>query len=260
MPHFTALTSTDNINPTELNSRFKELLDAIKQMRNGELAQSSPTISSFINAAHNHQNAASGGKITLDAIDAEASTSGQVMGTDGNGGFAWSDSIGTVLGFTDTPSAYLANGYLRINSNAQAIQFSPLAIDSYTLDEGSNYSTTSTTFVNVDGTNLSFTIQTGGGVVWVMFACTVAASGEIANFDLNVDGTRLGGNAGIASRGLAASNPRPLFISRFLTDLEAGEHTISLQWSCSFGGTITLYAGPTTNFQVHPQMFCLELA
>lgn len=259
MAHFTALGSSDNINPESLNRLWEELSNAINQLEAGELTQTTPTINSFINAGHNHQDDAGGGQITVDAIDAESSTAGQVMATDGSGGYAWSNSVGSVLGFTDTPSKYVADGYLRIGQSGTAIEFGAVAVEDYVADEGSNYTTTSTSFVDVDATNLVFTLQTGGGDILVACVATLGGAGVIANFDLEVDGTRLGADAGIASRGLASGNVRPLVVMGLLTGLAAGEHVIKLQWSSTFGGTVTMYAGPTTNYRVHPQLFALEI-
>jgi hypothetical protein len=130
----------------------------------------------------------------------------------------------------------------------------------YTLNEVSDYTTTSTTFVDVDATNLSATLTTNGGDVFVFFAPLVAlGSSQIVFFDLDVDGTRLGGNDGIVATvptGVGVAVP----IIAMVTGLTAGSHTIKLQWKVS-AGTGKIYAGAgTANADVHPQFIVREVS
>lgn len=130
----------------------------------------------------------------------------------------------------------------------------------YTLNEVSDYTTTSTTFVDVDATNLSVTLTTNGGDVFVFFAPLVGlGSSQVVFFDLDVDGTGLGGDDGIVAAvpsGVGIAIP----VMAMITGLAAGSHTIKLQWKVS-GGTATLYAGAgTSNGDVHPQFIVREMS
>lgn len=130
----------------------------------------------------------------------------------------------------------------------------------YTLNESSDYTTTSTTFVDVDATNLSATLTTNGGDVFVFFAPLVAlGSSQVIFFDLDVDGTRLGGDDGIVATvpaGIGIAIP----IIAMVKGLAAGSHTIKLQWKVT-SGTGKLYAGAgTASGDVHPQFIVREVS
>ena len=70
--------------------------------------------------------------------------------------------------------------------------------DTYTLNEGANYTTTSVTFVDVDAVNLALTITTTGGAVLVHFDAYMFGSGGRAYLDFVVDGVRHAGDDGLA--------------------------------------------------------------
>lgn len=53
-----------------------------------------PTIASFANAGHNHEDAAGGGKLTSAAIDSETATNGYVLTANGSGGVSWAAAGG----------------------------------------------------------------------------------------------------------------------------------------------------------------------
>ena len=65
----------------------------------------------------------------------------------------------------------------------------------------SNYTTTSTSFVDVDATNLVITLETHGGPVLVSLtgAISMAGTGAIVYLDVEVDGTREGSTSGTGS-------------------------------------------------------------
>src|SRR5689334_15175635 len=69
----------------------------------------------------------------------------------------------------------------------------------YLVNQGSDYTTTSTSFVNVDGTNLSLTITTAGGNVLIGFSGVVSNTtvGTVTYLDVEIDGTRFAGDDGI---------------------------------------------------------------
>ena len=134
--------------------------------------------------------------------------------------------------------------------------------DLYDVDESSDYTTTSTSFVDVDGTNLALTIETEGGDVMVGFVGSVSHSNGTARiyFELDVDGSPAGGDDGIC---LVAQNTWRNQTASFvflIQGLSEGSHTIKLQWKTNVG-TATLYAGAgTTNFDMHPQLWAREVS
>jgi len=119
------------------------------------------------------------------------------------------------------------------------------AIASYKRTSAS-YTTTSTTFVDVDGTNMALAITTGARRVLVGFVGTVeqTVDGQLVDFDIDVDGTRVGGTNGLIRHRQYASNGGNTMAENasftFLTDaLTAASHTFKLQWKVSSGsGTI----------------------
>lgn len=109
---------------------------------------------------------------------------------------------------------------------------------------GSNYTTTSTSFVDVDATNLACTITTNGGPVLVIFTGTItnATVLKVVNLDIDVDGTR---ESGVSEGLLAVQEPVADYLmngcfSTLVTGLDAGSHTFKLQWSVD-GGTGKLW-------------------
>jgi hypothetical protein len=142
-----------------------------------------------------------------------------------------------------------------VRDNLNALKSPPTA--SYILNESADYTTTSTTFVNVDGTHLSLALTTTGGDVLVCFVALVQSGASQAVYlDLLLDGVRVGGNDGIVGfyNGYMA-----LPLVYLLTGVSAGAHTIKLQWKVS-GGTGTMYAGAgTASFDLHPQFWAREV-
>ncbi len=89
-------------------------------------------------------------------------------------------------------TADLLNTHLRDNLNALKSPPSQQAVR----DNEAAYSTTSTSFVVVDGTNLKITLTTTGGDVLVRFTGTAHAdstSGRQMSFDVQVDETEVVG-------------------------------------------------------------------
>jgi hypothetical protein len=154
------------------------------------------------------------------------------------------------------------NTHLRDNLNE--LKDPPTA--HYELNESADYSTTSTTFVNVDGTKLSLTITTSGGDVMVAFHGYVRPgnNGDQLYLDVEMDGARIGGDDGIiaAMRAASGSTPTriPMSFVRLITGLAAGSHTFKLQWKVS-AGTGELYAGAgTSGADLHPQFWVREVS
>lgn len=135
----------------------------------------------------------------------------------------------------------------------------------YTLNQGSDYTTTSSTYVDVDGTNLALTLVTAGGDVLVGFYGTFqhsTANAAVA-LDISVDGVRQGGDDGLIT-GRAASTQNgylPIAFVAMVRGLSAGSHTIKLQWKTT-AATATLHAGAgsATYGDSHPQFWAREVS
>jgi len=115
------------------------------------------------------------------------------------------------------------------------------------LQSATDYTTTSTSFVDVDATNFSHTITTTGGDVLIIFFATITNNLNNANmmFDVTVDGVRQGGVEGLILETVsAATHGAVVSFALLKTGLSAGSHTIKLQWSVG-GGTGRIYAGST---------------
>ncbi|MEN8172017.1 MAG: hypothetical protein ABFS03_03970 [Chloroflexota bacterium] len=134
------------------------------------------------------------------------------------------------------------NQYLRDNQ----LYLISTAEDSYVLDGGTDYLTTSTTFADVDGINLSFVLTPEAmGTLLVGFHGVVShntANGRIY-FDITVNGVVQGGQSGIVQDRRAAIAERgAVNFTRMLSVTPGVEYTINLQWRTSVG-TATLYNG-----------------
>jgi hypothetical protein len=115
-----------------------------------------------------------------------------------------------------------------------------------------SYSTSSTSFLDMDSSGLSLSLTTSGGPVLLGFSGSVSAStgGVDCYFDLLIDGVRMGGTStGSAhlTTGTAGEHSALHFIG--LRGLAAGAHTIRLQWRVG-GGTATFGSVPVGLFAV----------
>jgi hypothetical protein len=111
-----------------------------------------------------------------------------------------------------------------------------------------NYTTTSSTFVDIDATNLSFTITTGARRVRCVLDCTASinAASEAVAYEILVDGTaKGGGTGGYRYSSGAAANHQPVHIEYLSDVLSAGSHTFKWQWRTSNGFTGTIRGGTT---------------
>jgi hypothetical protein len=139
------------------------------------------------------------------------------------------------------------------------------ASESYSLNESANLTTTSTTFVDVEGTagKFNLTITTTGGDVMVGFAGSVKNSG-VAGILMDVDldsGTLLGGDDGILTATVGSANHSENLSFVWLEEgLSAASHTFKLQWRVT-GGTATMYAGANSGADqdLHPQFWVKEI-
>lgn len=155
-------------------------------------------------------------------------------------------------------TANLLNTHLR--DQLDALKTPPTAV--YTLNESANYTTTSTSFVDVDAVNLALTITTSGGDVLVTF-CGTFSHGTAGNkllLDVDVDGVALFGDEGLLDQGFDAIGRRNVVsFAVWRQGLAAGTHTFKLRWRTN-GGTITLYAGAGSGSDVHPQFAVREVS
>jgi hypothetical protein len=102
--------------------------------------------------------------------------------------------------------------------------------------------TTSTTFVDLTG--MSVTLTTGARRCLVYFqAVSYNSAGNAHAFDVNIDGSRVGGTLGWTNT--QGSNRMPVSIFYLTNVLTAASHTIKIQWYV-IGGTGTVQANTTT--------------
>lgn len=135
------------------------------------------------------------------------------------------------------------------------------ATDSYVGNEGADWTTTSVSFVDIDGTDLSLSITTTGGDVLVGFHGNLA-SGANTFLDVTMDGVAVAGDDGIiAIQGAGSTAPgRPVAFTRLITGVSAAAHTFNLRWKVA-SGTSTLYGGAgTANADLHPQFWVREVS
>src|SRR5215475_4560022 len=134
---------------------------------------------------------------------------------------------GNVIGATDL------NTYVRDNTNYLLAR--PKTV--IKRDNNANYTTTSTSFVDIDGTNLAASITISGSVLLMGFVGVVSPGGILANypwFDFTIDGTRY---ASAGADGLIRSTSTtsggiqdtPVCILGIATGLSAGAHTVKVQ-------------------------------
>ena len=153
----------------------------------------------------------------------------------------------------------LLNTHLRDNLNALKAP----STDYYNVNEVSDYTTTSSSFVDVDATDLAMTITTSGGDVFVHFHGTVSHSAAAGRtyFEVAVDGVAAMGDDGILhTRAAASPATESCAFTLYITGLSAASHTFKLQWKTS-GATATLYAGAgTSTGDLHPQFWAREIS
>lgn len=157
-------------------------------------------------------------------------------------------------------TASIMNAHVRDNLNALKTPAGGYSV----INEGSDYTTTSTSFTDIDTTDLSLTFTTAGGDV-IIFFCGSMNGGTIGQSTFvdiheSVAGTRLGGDDGLLQIVYAtALNVVPVTICYRATGLSAASHTFKMQWKVT-ANTATLYAGAgTSTHDVHPTFFAFEI-
>lgn len=148
-----------------------------------------------------------------------------------------------------------------VRDNMEALKDPPSS--NYELDEGSDYQTTSTSFVPIDSTNLKLSITTTGGDVVVhfhgVFDTSVGGTNRL-HLEIEVDGTPLAGDDGVHATQHQSGGQVGVSFTRLITGLDPGSHTFELHWKTQFG-TETLYAGAgTSGMDVHPQFWAREVS
>lgn len=137
---------------------------------------------------------------------------------------------------------------------------SNLASASYQRTSG-DYTTTSTTFVDVDTTNMTLSITTGAHRVLIGFTGTIQNNAQdlITYVTVMLDGINLGNASGfVMAQKFSGGASREDGSFAFLTNvLSAASHTFKLQWRVN-GGTATLRGGssgePAAQFWVMEQV------
>ena len=157
-------------------------------------------------------------------------------------------------------TASMLNTHLRDNLNA--LKAPPTA--SVEVDDSADYTTTSTTFTDVDA-ELELTITSAGGDLMVGFVGTIYHNTAAAYvyFNLALDDVDQAGDDGMffaqPNKGNTHGDGAISFVY-LLRSVSAGEHTITLRWKVSTG-TATLFAGAgTSGKDVHPQLWVREIS
>ena len=135
------------------------------------------------------------------------------------------------------------------------------------VDEASNYSINTTSWTDVDTTNLAMTVVTSGGVIDVWFNANlyyVSGTGTtFAYLDIDVDGTRQGGDDGLAHLEITSTlTAAAIHVRCYVSGLSAASHTFKLQWKRVTGTNMVagMYAGAgTVNHDIHPTMGLREI-
>jgi hypothetical protein len=129
------------------------------------------------------------------------------------------------------------------SGEATGLKWSALGKASYKRTSA-DYTTTSNTFVDVDGTNMALTITTGARRVMVVFTGSVSHStaADYIGLDVDIDGAREGGTFGIVfMQGTPGNEPQNGSFTYITEPLSAGSHTFKLQWRRLSAGTITMH-------------------
>lgn len=149
---------------------------------------------------------------------------------------AWTPPLTWVNG--NVPSDTDLNEQIRDNS---FFNFNGKAANAIVRDNNGRYTTTSTSFVPVDSTNLSITLTlTTGRILMIFNACSNNVSG-VGSMDFLIDGARYMA-AGADGFGINNVNGSNVCLTAMKLGLSAGSHTFQPCWR-AYGTTYTLEAG-----------------
>lgn len=147
-----------------------------------------------------------------------------------------------------------------IKDNISALKDPPT--DSHIVDQGADYTTASTSFTDIDATNLKLTITTTGGDVLIGFYGMVSFAAVTNTVFLNItkDGTVIVADDGIQAEQIRHVDQRSaIAFCYLLTSLVADTYEFRMQWKVT-ASTVTLYAGAgTANADLHPQFWVREI-
>lgn len=147
------------------------------------------------------------------------------------------------------------NTYIR--DNQIALKDPPA--DEQQANEGADWTTSSTSMVDVDATDLLLSLTTTGGDVEIAFAGTFAGGNNYVYLDVDIGGVAHAGDDGIIAHFITSTNKFSASFKVVATGLSAGAHSIKLQWKTN-SGTITLYGGAgTASFDLHSEFTCREV-
>lgn len=131
------------------------------------------------------------------------------------------------------------------------------------INEGTDYTTTSTSFTDIDATDMALTVTTGGGDFEFHFSgCVVNGTVSARTyFDVLVDGVAFAGDDGLlVVTSQSSASPVNASFSIRIPSLSAASHTFKVQWKVS-AGTSTMHAGAgTANYDLHPTVWGKEIA
>lgn len=128
------------------------------------------------------------------------------------------------------------------------------------IDEGSDYSTSSTSWADMDATDLSITMTTAGGDLLILWMASAVCATAPGHFDVTIDSTRQGGDDGLTTLGQITNGIIPCCIAYIVTGVSAASHVFRMQHAVSTGGTMTTYAGAGTSTKdSHPRFCVMEI-
>lgn len=146
-----------------------------------------------------------------------------------------------------TPKTWLTGDVLTASDMNEQIRdnldyLKSKAIGHCQMEEATNYSTTSTTLVDIDPDKLSLTLETNGGDVLLGF-CGVFTNqgGNDFYLEIAMDNTPVSGHDGVFVAGTTARGRTSSFVW-LVTDVSAGSRTFKLQWRTR-ANTLFLAAG-----------------
>lgn len=180
-------------------------------------------------------------------------------------GFVVADPGPFTIGTTAIPwTQFSGAGQITVTSpivkTGNNISFATPGAGAYRANGIALYQTNSTSFVNVDNTNMNFSITTTGGNLKIGFAGSIenASGAGQTMFDIELDGTRLGTDDGIMACG-GSGIVNASFVTSQIS-VAAGAHTVKLQWKVLSGTTVNMFngTGAATPRDTHPQFWVEE--
>lgn len=171
-----------------------------------------------------------------------------LSGTHGSRPAASAVASGTLYAETDTKQTYQSDGASTWTAWGAVMGIVQVGVGTRTAGD---LTTSSTSWVDADGTNLAVTMTTGAHRCLVVFTGNGKTSAVNANlsFDVTVDGTRQGQAYGlslISPNAASASHSMPVGFTFLTAALSAASHTFKVQWKTDSGSmTGTLFASTT---------------